>query len=56
MKVFIFAKDENMMEVCALAHHLNLKCVPLYSGSAQRSVMGKMKWPATYTRYFALGM
>ena len=28
MKVLIFAKDENM-EVCAPAHHLNLKCVPL---------------------------
>ena len=26
------------------------------SGSAQRFVMGRTKWPATYTQYFALGM
>ena len=26
------------------------------SGSAQQSVMGRTKWPATYTRHFALGI
>ena len=36
-----------------LAHHLEV-CAS--SGSAQQSVIGRMKWPATYTRYFALGM
>jgi len=40
-------------QVCALAHHLEV-CAS--SGSAYRSVMGRTKWPATYTRYFELGM
>ena len=30
--------------------------MPLASGSAERSITGRTKWSATYTRYFALGM
>ena len=48
-----------LVKVCALAAcsqcmHLKL-CASSTSGSAQQSVMGRTKWPATYTWYSALG-
>ena len=42
-----------LVKVCDLAHHLEA-CASI--GSAEHSVMGRTKWPANYTRYFALGM
>ena len=38
---------------CLLTMHLEA-CA--FSGSPQWSVMGRTKWPATYTQYFALGI
>ena len=42
-----------VVKFCDLAHHLEV-CAS--SGSAYCSVMGRTKWPTTYTRYFELGM
>ena len=48
-----FLLSQSSCPCCLLAMYLEVCAL---SGSAQWSVMGRTKWPATYTWHFALGM